>query len=177
MNVHVILEGNSSLTGLFEIGAGERVSCFKEVMFSLDACEELPLGSILATSPRIYQIAKELTWNVIAIKASLRATKKMKMQVSNFWRSIFFSLLHSDHTKMILPLSLQNKGRERHINTNAVEEVRYLMYLKGSESVKEHSVRLTGNCSFRISISKILSAVNNSSWQPIQKSYNLDITK
>lgn len=84
MNVHVILEGNSSLTGLFEIGAGERVSCFKEVMFSLDACEELPLGSILATSPRIYQIAKELTWNVIAIKASLRATKKMKMQVSNF---------------------------------------------------------------------------------------------
>lgn len=69
------------------------------------------------------------------------------------------------------------EGRER-INTNAAKEGRYLRDLKGSKGVKERAVRLTRMGSSGVSISKLLNAVNSSSWQSIQKplSYNLDFT-
>lgn len=116
----------------------------------------------------------------MATKAGQRIKdNKKKMQVSNLQRlETWFSLLHSDSMKLILFLSVQNTGRERHINTNAAKEGRYLMDLKDSKGVREHAIRLTRMCSFGVSVSKVLNAVNSSSWQSIQKPmpYNLDFT-
>lgn len=100
------------------------------------------------------------------------------MQVSNFQRSFWSSLTHSDSTKLLLFLSVQDRGKERHISTNAAEERMYLMDLNRSKQVREHAVRLTSMCSFGVSISKVLNTVNSRSWQSIQKPlpYNLDFT-
>lgn len=103
---------------------------------------------------------------------------KKKMPVSNLQRSFWFSL-HSNSTKMFLFLSVQNWGKERHINTNAVKEGRYLTDLKGSKGIREDDTRLTRMCSFGASKPKVLNAGNmSSSWQSTQKPlpYNLYFT-
>lgn len=118
-----------------KLGQMRGLSSSKGVVFYLDACKGVHWSSILTTGPQIYK-------NIEAVMATKgrpgnHKEGKKKMQVSKLQRTFWFSLFHSDSTKMLLFLSMQNKEKERHIKTNAVKEGRYLIGLKGSKGVRE----------------------------------------